>query len=282
MQLKSGTIGWLVAGFVWSIFMGVTVISIGVGSEFPQLNNIAGPFVCPHGQIQVETQGYTVSPVESGYTLTYYCVDNQTGAKAELAFWPKYLIAGFVYGLGIFVLLLVIWVLYRRWDSSNQSAAARKRTGWIPAAVIVAIVICITAFNLMPLFRSSPVAPEPTISAADAAATTIAPTYEAFISGAPSSFKSTEKPLPSWNGIPTSPQAVSGQQVDQHTYVIDVPSDTGTINSFYTKTLPSQGWSMQDSQMLGMWFTKGSSNLLVTLAPAADEQSFVVTLTLHQ
>ncbi len=209
-------------------------------------------------------------------------MDNQTGAKAELAFWPKYLIAGFVYGLGIFVLLLVIWVLYRRWDSSNESAAARKRTGWIPAAVIVAIVVCITAFNLMPLFRSSPVAPEPTLSAADAAATTIAPTYEAFISGAPSSFKSTEKPLPSWNGIPTIPQAVSGQQVDQYTYVIDVPSDTGTINSFYTKTLPSQGWSMQDSQMLGMWFTKGSSNLLVTLAPATDEQSFVVTLTLDQ
>ncbi len=70
MQLKSGTLGWLVAGFVWSIFMGVTVISIGIGSEFPQLNNIAGPLVCPHGQIQVETQGYTVSPVESGYTLT--------------------------------------------------------------------------------------------------------------------------------------------------------------------------------------------------------------------
>ena len=75
-------------------------------------------------------------------------------------------------------------------------------------------------------------------------------------------------------------EAIAGQQLNSHTYTFDVPVDSGTIDSFYSAKLKALGWNLDESQWLGMKFTKAKSALLVTLAPAADEQSFVVTLIL--
>src|SRR6185436_4175846 len=162
---------WLFVGLVWSIFMGITFVSIGIGAMVPQLNAIAGPFVCPHGQVQVASQAYRVSPGESGYALTYYCVDRQTGAQTELAFWPKHLYAGSIYGLLIFIIVLALWFFYSRWDSSKASPEAQKRMGWIQTGVVIVIVVGLTLFNLAPLFRSAtPVS----TSAPDATATSLA------------------------------------------------------------------------------------------------------------
>ena len=51
MKITTSTIGWGIAAFVWSIFMGVTALSIGVGAAFPPANLIAKPFVCLNGQM---------------------------------------------------------------------------------------------------------------------------------------------------------------------------------------------------------------------------------------
>lgn len=43
----------ILSAFFWSIFMGVTVLSIGIGAAYPSVNLIARPFVCliPKSQI---------------------------------------------------------------------------------------------------------------------------------------------------------------------------------------------------------------------------------------
>lgn len=97
--------------FIWCLFMGITVGSIGIGAIFPSTNLIAGPFVCPGGQMRVVTQDYRPSPVETVTTLTWYCVDGKTGAKTELSFLPMSLIAGTIYGLVFFLLVFLGMVI---------------------------------------------------------------------------------------------------------------------------------------------------------------------------
>ena len=104
MNLKTSTVIWT---FIWCIFMGITVGSIGIGAAYPPANYIAGPFVCPGGQMQLTTQGYQVSPVENVTTLTWYCVDGTTGAKTELGIFPMSLYAGAIYGLLLFLIVLL-------------------------------------------------------------------------------------------------------------------------------------------------------------------------------
>ena len=264
MNINSKTLTYLGLGLLWSIFMGITFISIGLGSVFPDLVKISGPFVCPHGQMAYNTETYQVSPVEGGKLFTWYCVDNQTGKPAELDFWPKHLYSGLIYGVLLFVVLIALFFL-------------SLRIRWLPAAIVVAFVVAITIFSVVPIIQMT--VPSPT-QPVDATATALEDTYESLLSGAVSNFKSTVPPLPSWKGIPVMSQAVSGEEKGNK-YVFDVPTDTGTINSFYTGRMKSLGWTVEDSQMLGMRFTKGGSSLLVGLAPAADEQSFVVTLILN-
>lgn len=99
--------------FIWCIFMGITVCSIGLGAAFPSMNRIAKPFVCPRGEMQLETQEYNPSPIESVTTLTWYCVDSVTAERVELGIFPMSLYAGAIYGLLLFLVIFVggkIWM----------------------------------------------------------------------------------------------------------------------------------------------------------------------------
>lgn len=277
MKLSAGTIGFHIAAFIWSIFMGVTAVSIGLGADYPPLNLIAKPIVCPNGQMTFN--GSTSNPLP-GTTITqygWYCVDSRTETSAPIDIFSIALAAGPIYGLLIEVLILIAVFLYSRWNPSTASPEARKRMGWIQGGIVGVIIVGITLFNLYPLFRSlTPVS----TSAPDSTATSVALTFQALTAGTPSAFSSTDKPLSSWNDIPIMPQATAGQQVNPTTYAFRVPVDSGTVESFYSSTLKSQGWNLQDSRWLGMKFTKDKNTVLVTLAPAVDLQSWIVTLVL--
>jgi hypothetical protein len=119
--------------------------------------------------------------------------------------------------------------------------------------------------------------PEPTL-VADATATSLALTYKSLISGTPSDFNATDKPLANWNNIPIMPEAIAGQQINKNRYTFKVSVDTGKIHAFYSETLKSLGWNIEDDQFLGMKFTKDKNILLVTLAPATNMQNWIVTL----
>jgi hypothetical protein len=110
---------------VWSLFMGVTAISIGVGAVFPPLNQIAQPFICSNGQMRVDSQTYRPQPGTTVTTLDWQCVDKQTGKAQRINEMSMFLINGLIYGSILFA-IIIIW----RW-----AAAKRQSTfGREPAA----------------------------------------------------------------------------------------------------------------------------------------------------
>jgi hypothetical protein len=91
--------------------MGITVGSIGLGAVFPSVNRITAPFVCSKGRLELVTQDYHPSPVEVVTTLTWYCVDENTGARQEVSPIIMALIAGPLYGLLLFLVVMeVMWI----------------------------------------------------------------------------------------------------------------------------------------------------------------------------
>lgn len=279
MKLSTSTITRLILVFLWSIFMGVTAISIGIGSLFPSMNLIAGPFVCPQGQLVLEENVSNPLP-ETTYTiLHWYCVDKQSGAKTELNPLTLSLYAGPVYGVLLFVVIVAFWYLFSKWDAPNATSAERKWSGWLQAGIVIAIVAGLTSINLLPLFRSMTSALAPTATP-EYTPTALALTFEALTLGQPVVFDSTEKPLTNWKGVPIMSQATAGQEGSDHTYTFRADTDSGTIETFYHEQLKSLGWNLVEDRWLGMKFTKDKNILLVTLAPDSDLESWVVTLVL--
>jgi hypothetical protein len=92
-----------------SLFTGFIIISIGLGAAVPALNRVAAPFACSNGKMQLETSTSSYTPGESSTSLNWLCVDDTTGAKEPINF-KVILYAGLIYGLGLFVVVL-LWSL---------------------------------------------------------------------------------------------------------------------------------------------------------------------------
>ena len=136
MAFKTSTLIWV---FIWSIFMGITVGSIGIGAAFPAANLITAPFVCPNGKLQLSTQDYNPSPVETVTTETWYCVDNSTGSQREVGIFQMAIIAGPIYGFLLFAVIFAFmwyrarhpsgpqaWSSQAGWQASSSSSAAES------------------------------------------------------------------------------------------------------------------------------------------------------------
>ena len=99
-------------GLVFCLFMGVTAISMGVGALYPPLNKIAGPLVCPGGQMVPST--HVEQDFEDGtiISVSWECLDDSTKERTPLSLFPIALISGTVYGfllfLPVFLLVLVM------------------------------------------------------------------------------------------------------------------------------------------------------------------------------
>ncbi len=275
----------LIGIFLSSIFMGVVVISIGFGAIFPSLNRIARPFICPRGGMELETQTYRPYPGETITTLTWYCVDQETGERVELGLFSIALYAGVIYGLVLFVAILLGWSLYlsldKRWEGYFKTAEGQKRAEWIRYGLIAAFVVGMLwlGFTPWPTPTSTTTHTTPTLIL-DSTATSIALTFQEMNSGTPIAFTSTEKPLANWNNIPILPQATAGQALSNDKYTFNVPVDSGTITNFYHTELGSLGWELKADRFLGMEFTKDQKILLIALAPENGLESWVVTLVL--
>jgi len=282
MKITGKTVGWVIAIFVWSLFMGVTAISIGVGALYPPLNYIAKPFACPNGQLSYQQNVSNPIPGTTYITAGWACTDSRSGSHTPIDAVKMGVYAGPFYGLVLFLVVALLWYINARWGPDLATGKIiRRLEGGLGILLLVLFIGWTAIWPIASVFVDEFV-PTPTPPAADTAATALESTYENLTQGQPVTFNSSATPLPNWNGIPIMTQATAGQQVDDHTYTFDVPLDSGTIESFYTGTLKSLGWNQVDSRWMGMQYTKDERTLLVTLAPASDEQSFVVTLTLNQ
>lgn len=108
------------------IFIGITGISVGLGAIYTPLNLIAKPVVCPRGEMTAETHVYRPTPGETVTTVTWYCVDAQTGEQAEVADLPMNLFAGTVYGAVLFVVTLAGMFVYSKRQSSVPTETANS------------------------------------------------------------------------------------------------------------------------------------------------------------
>ncbi len=104
---RSSLITGLVITFIFSIFIGIIGIARGLGSIYPKLNYIAKPFVCPT-QTMTHTQNETQIGIDTYWSATWFC--NETKIENISVY------SGSIYGLILFVVLLVITYVY--WYSS--------------------------------------------------------------------------------------------------------------------------------------------------------------------
>lgn len=115
-KLKRNTlIIGIVVELIFSTFMGITAGARGLGSLYPQLNLAARPFLCPGGQMSY-TQHVSEIGSDTYWSATWFCADEQAGARQELDSAMVFLYASPIYSLVFFVLLLLLTYVY--WNSS--------------------------------------------------------------------------------------------------------------------------------------------------------------------
>jgi len=113
MKNKKETINGLAEGFLWSLFIGIVGISIGLGALYPPINYIAKPLVCPNGQMTFEKHVNQATPNQTFYSADWYCTkgDSTSQPISPSAY------AGVFYGLLCFPLFLFF---KRREDAKNE------------------------------------------------------------------------------------------------------------------------------------------------------------------
>ena len=102
------TTAYVLAIFMMSLFVGIIIISIGLGTEFTFLNTVMTPLVCPGDKI-VPVWKYD-GPLDTGVgpdlRTRRICVNESTG-EAHIAGYRKILTAGTVYALLITIIAIL-------------------------------------------------------------------------------------------------------------------------------------------------------------------------------
>ncbi len=129
MKTIARTIASQIVVFFWCIFMGITVVSIGLGAAYPPLNYIAKPFVCLNGQMIYQTSTSKPLPGTTYTSIGWYCVDQRTKKTTELGVFPIVLTAGPIYGLLIEVLVLFVMLLRALWRIVKTGMASTVSPG---------------------------------------------------------------------------------------------------------------------------------------------------------
>jgi len=106
-----------------SMFCGIIIISIGFGAAFPVIDRVAAPFVCAGRELELEQQSYSYRPGEVTTTVTWYCTDEQTGAREDVSLQTA-LVSGVIYGAVIFVVAVIWWLVANRPGQNPPHPAA--------------------------------------------------------------------------------------------------------------------------------------------------------------
>jgi hypothetical protein len=93
----------------------VIILAIGIGAAITPLQGVSGPLVCGEDHLELQEDYYSYKPGQSGYTITWYCVNEKTGAKQDRTL-PVILASGVIYSLVLFVITvgLIGWGAIRQ------------------------------------------------------------------------------------------------------------------------------------------------------------------------
>ncbi len=120
----------LIALFIWSIFMGVTAISMGIGALFPAINYIAKPLICPAGQFSYDRNVSNPYPGATYVTAVWTCTDPRSGSQTQFNAFSIGLYTGPFYGLLLFLLVLGPWYQFTLSAQKKKAADADWQRKW--------------------------------------------------------------------------------------------------------------------------------------------------------
>ena len=116
MKLNISTIIILLA---FSLFCGVFIISLGIGSEFTTVNTVMSPLVCGTEKVEAAWEYNVAHPGHTFFGSHWLCVDETTGAAQEASIKTT-VISGVVYGLLIFAIVIFWWLWMNRSSQNRQ------------------------------------------------------------------------------------------------------------------------------------------------------------------
>ena len=119
-----------------SLFCGIIILSIGVGSVYTPLNKVAGPIVCGNRQLEIVQNRYSYRPDDTTWTITAYCVDNATNSRQENTLLVQ-IVSGTIYGLILFgfTSIAFVWLSFGKKNSAAEAGKTISGTPGFPAAV---------------------------------------------------------------------------------------------------------------------------------------------------
>ena len=104
----------------FSFVIGIVGIARGLGSLYPELNLVAGPFVCPSDRLAYKQQSSQVGGA-TYWTVRWACTFGEHDAvKKEIDSNKVFLCSGVLYGVVMFAILLLVTYVY--WNSSMGPA----------------------------------------------------------------------------------------------------------------------------------------------------------------
>lgn len=98
-----------IIALLFCIFMGITGISLGLGTAFPAINEVARPLVCPDGELQHQKSFSNPLPGRTYIQAEWSCADS-AGNSTPVSKGLLVLYAGTFYGLLMFG---AFWLLIR-------------------------------------------------------------------------------------------------------------------------------------------------------------------------
>jgi hypothetical protein len=76
-----------------SLFLGIVIISIGLGSVVPAVNKISAPIICSGDQVEIGRQASNPRPGETFVSIEIACTNEQTGIR-EVRTLPMIITSG--------------------------------------------------------------------------------------------------------------------------------------------------------------------------------------------
>jgi hypothetical protein len=92
-----------------SLFVGIVILSVGLGMAIAPLQGISAPLVCGGGEVERTADQYSYKPGQVGWEIGWHCIDRTTGERQDRTLAVIFA-SGTIYGLILFV-GLIVWAL---------------------------------------------------------------------------------------------------------------------------------------------------------------------------
>jgi hypothetical protein len=91
------------------LFIGMIIISTGLGMVIAPIQGISAPLVCGGDEVERTADQYSYKPGQVGWEISWNCIDGETGERQDRTL-PVIFASGAIYGLALWA-GLVVWAV---------------------------------------------------------------------------------------------------------------------------------------------------------------------------